>query len=118
MKIDADSITAETIREIGGKAYYASMNVMRMYYEILAGETTPADAAAKLREILAPLQIEPDEPKWRYFEAEFVIWKMPAKGTGFVRTKPDGHWEPSACAIKEILADDEFPEITAEEGEP
>ena len=59
MKIDADSITAKTMQEIGGKAYDAAMSIARLSNYIFMGEITPADAAAKLREILAPLQIEP-----------------------------------------------------------
>jgi hypothetical protein len=115
MKIAAETIAAETIREIGGKTYDASMNVMRIYYEILAGETTPADAAAKLREIMAPLQVEPE---FRYFKGYGSFWKMPESGNGFIRCGEKTRWVESSLDLLILKCDKGLTEITAEEGEP
>ena len=117
MKIDADIITAETIRQIADKAYDASMNVMRMYYEVLASEITPADAAAKLRDILAPLQIESDE-KARYFRSR-VNGAIRRYGIGIpsFRLADCQLWD-SGNNIQIDELDELWDEITAEEGEP
>ncbi len=119
MKIDADSITAKTLQEMGGKTYNAAMSIARLSNDIFMGEITPAEAAAKLREILAPLQIEPDEPKWRYFALKdrTCFWRFCDDKSGS-RNQDQTEWFTSLYTLQECIDFPDIDEITAEEGEP
>jgi hypothetical protein len=115
MKINADTITAAIVSEMADRSYDASMKAMRMYYEIERGEISPADAAAKLREILAPLQVK---PAFRYFKGYGSVWKMPESGNGFIRCGEQTRWVESSLDLWILKCDKGLTEITAAEGEP
>jgi hypothetical protein len=115
MKIDADSITLEFVRELWDKADDITNDLDILCCGIEDSEITPAEAAAKLREILAPLQVK---PAFRYFKGYGSVWKMPKSGNGFILCGERTKWMESSLDLWILKCDKGLTEITAEEGEP
>ncbi len=112
MKISADTITAESVREIRTALAKASSQSFDLVLKIERSEITPEAAAVELAEILAPLHIE-SAPAIRYFRNCIGDeWKWDGLNTDHCY---QGQWKPSVyMSPEDLITDlDGVTEITA-----
>jgi hypothetical protein len=72
--ITADTITEKGIEELVNLAAVATGHLAIVYGEVKLGDIGPASAAARIHDILRPLQIEPLPV--RYFVNGNMVWRF------------------------------------------